>query len=79
MAIAVEFVDDVPSVTQAQKKLTRFPKRTPRAKASFRGGGRGGGGGGKVRGMFPRETFWIFYLTKIRGYEWGLAFSVICQ
>ena len=28
MAIAVEFVDDVPSVTQAQKILTRFPKRT---------------------------------------------------
>ena len=49
MAIAVEFVDDVPSVTQAQKKLTRFPKRTPRAKASFRGGGRGGGGGGGER------------------------------
>ena len=28
MAIAVEFVDDVPSVTQAQKRVTRFPKRT---------------------------------------------------
>ena len=50
MAIAVELVDNVPSVTHARHgswiNTDRFPKRTPRAKAS--NGVRGACSRGKI-------------------------------